>query len=326
MQCKTPLQAQRCKAYDGSYYISFTENNPEAFQALKLPCGQCMGCRLERSRTWAVRCMHEAQLHPHNIFLTLTFNDQNLNANYSLQTQDFQNFMKRLRKRFYSKKFARKYPNFHSGKIRYFHCGEYGDNFSRPHHHACLFNLDFPDKKLYKRTRDGHNLYSSQLLDELWQGQGYAYFGAVTFESAAYVARYCTKKINGQAAEQHYQGRKPEYMTCSKNPAIGLDWIKKFISDAFPSDFIIMNGKKMRPARYYEKYLEKTDNEAYILLKQTREETEFIEDADRLLREYEVQQLRQQTISRTLENSTKLNTYDIKALEFLKNRKHGDAL
>ena len=324
MQCYTPLKAQRCRSADGLYYISFKDFNPESIQDLKLPCGRCMGCRLERSRQWATRCMHEAQLHNQNTFITLTFNEEKINNNYTLVKSDFQNFIKRLRKLYYSPKFQAQYPNFHKGKIRYFHCGEYGDDFSRPHHHACLFNCDFPDKKLHKKNKDGDNLYTSEILQSLWQDNGYAYIGNVTFESAAYVARYCTKKITGKKADEYYSGRTPEYMTCSKNPAIGKQWLEQYLSDVFPSDEIIMRGKKMRVNRYYEKYLEKTDPEMLYQVKATREEEDYKDDADRRIREYEVQQLRQKTISRSFEQQStySLDTYDKDSLEYLKRLKH----
>lgn len=65
-----------------------------------IPCGQCVGCRLEHSRRWAVRMMHEAQMHDKNCFITLTYNDQYLPADGSLHLDHFQKFMKRLRKKF----------------------------------------------------------------------------------------------------------------------------------------------------------------------------------------------------------------------------------
>ena len=119
-----------------------------------MPCGQCIGCRLERSRQWAIRCVHEASLWPDNCFVTLTFDDDNIISSGSLVKADFQKFMKRLRKRF--------------GKgVRYFHCGEYGDLLGRPHHHACLFNFSFPDRYLWSSS-GGVNLYRSPTLEELW--------------------------------------------------------------------------------------------------------------------------------------------------------------
>ena len=209
MPCYHPLDAARTAAG----IIIFHRNHSNIVEVLKLPCGQCVGCRLERSRQWAIRCVHEASLYDDNCFITLTYRDADLPADMSLNLKHFQKFMKRLRKRFGS-------------GIRFYHCGEYGTLLGRPHYHACIFNFDFPDKKLFT-IRDGINLYTSQALDELWP-YGFSTIGSVTFESAAYTARYIMKKINGDAAKDHYEYvnpstgeislRKPEYTTMSRLP------------------------------------------------------------------------------------------------------------
>lgn len=213
-----------------------------------IACGQCRGCRLERSRQWAMRCVHEASLHARNSFITLTYNDLCLPHDRSLNLDHFQRFMKRLR--------------FKYGKnIRFFHCGEYGEKFGRPHYHAIIFNLDFEDKTLWK-INNGQRLYTSQELSDLWP-LGFATIGEVTFESAAYVARYVMKKITGPMAEDHYSrldestgeiiSLKPEYTTMSRRPGIGKGWYDKYKTDVYPSDMVVMRGdKKMKPPRFYD--------------------------------------------------------------------------
>ena len=114
-----------------------------------------------------------------NCFITLTYSNQHIPADGSLDVRVFQKFMKRLRKRF-------------GDGIRFYHCGEYGSLLGRPHYHACLFNFDFPDKYLWKEN-NGQKLYRSPSLEELWP-YGYSSIGTVTFESAAYVARYILKR------------------------------------------------------------------------------------------------------------------------------------
>ncbi len=132
MPCYHPLSAFQCA--DGS--IVFHERRwYNTVKTLSLPCGQCIGCRLERSRQWAMRCMHEAQLHENNCFITLTYDNTHLPSDGSLHYKDFQLFIKRLRKKF------------GNTRIRYYMAGEYGENFGRPHFHACIFGHDFHDKK-----------------------------------------------------------------------------------------------------------------------------------------------------------------------------------
>lgn len=241
MPCYHPMTAYRSRVQDenGKRGIVFNIADGLSDMPLTLPCGQCIGCRLERSRQWAIRCIHEAQLHPENSFITLTFSDEHMNKDKSLVKADFQKFMKRLRKRHDDR------------KIRYFHCGEYGELLKRPHHHACLFGFDFPDKVHYS-TRNGVKLYTSEELLLLWP-YGFSTVGDVTFESAAYVARYVMKKITGKEGEKEYAGRIPPYVTMSRRPGIAAGWIEKFATDVYPSDEVIIRGGfKCKPPRFYD--------------------------------------------------------------------------
>jgi hypothetical protein len=247
MACFKPLKAFQC--FDKS--IVFTEaRKHDIVRSLELPCGQCVGCRLERSRQWAIRCMHEASLYKNNCFITLTYDDQHLPDDYSLHYDDFQRFMKRLRKRYQGK------------TIRFYMAGEYGENFGRPHFHACIFNLDFEDKYLWQKTDSGSKIYRSKILEELWPF-GYSSIGEVNFQSAAYVARYIMKKVTGDMADQHYEEvnfttgeiiqRKPEFNKMSLKPGIGYKWYQKFKDDVYPHDYVIVNGKKCKPPKFYDK-------------------------------------------------------------------------
>lgn len=183
-------------------------------------------------------------MHQDNCFLTLTYDDNNCPQDYSLHLRDVQLFCKKLRKKI--------------GKFRFFHAGEYGDTTSRPHYHMCVFGYRPPDALLYKTTKIGHPLYTSKIIDETW-GLGKAWIGDVSFDSAAYVARYIVKKINGQAAAEHYAGRKPEYTTMSRRPGIGAEWLKKYSTDVYRHDSLVLRGKRMRAPRAYDRRLELTD-------------------------------------------------------------------
>lgn len=212
MPCYFPMQGYRSRSLtkNGKRQIVFSPKDGFIDLKMTVPCGQCLGCRLERSRQWALRCVHEASLYDDNCFITLTYSDEFLPRDYSLDVSHFQRFMKRLRKRF-------------GEGIRFFHCGEYGSQFGRPHYHAILFNLDFPDK-VFLKEQNGQTLYRSKILEELWPF-GHSSVGSATFESAAYVARYILKKVNGDAADEWYAAvdhdtgeffqRKPEYTTMS---------------------------------------------------------------------------------------------------------------
>lgn len=246
MACYHPLTAYRAPPGIETARGRIISFSPvQGFEEILLPCGQCIGCRLERSRQWALRCVHEASLHENNCFLTLTYDDDHFPAGGSLQLPDIQNFFKRLRDRI------------SPVRLRFFQCGEYGEKFSRPHHHVCLFGYDFPDKELFFRTRQGISVYRSPMLEDLWK-YGFSSIGDLTFETAAYTARYVLKKINGDSADEHYQGRKPEFVTMSRRPGIAADWAKKYFSDLYPKDFItIRGGIKCRPAKFYDRLFDK---------------------------------------------------------------------
>ena len=267
MPCYHPLEGFRSRERNpsGKHNIVFNINQGYRDLPVTVPCGQCIGCRLERSRQWAIRCVHEAQLYKRNCFITLTFSDEHLPSDNSLDVDHFQKFMKRLRKKFG--------PN-----IRYFHCGEYGENFGRPHYHACLFNHDFKDKIHWKTVND-QKLFVSKTLEELWPF-GFSTIGDVTFESAAYVARYVTKKVTGEKAIHHYndinyetgeilQERKPEYVTMSRRPGIGKPWLEKFKTDVF-QDSVVLRGKELRPPKFYISQIEQTDPDVYKKIKNKR--------------------------------------------------------
>lgn len=257
---------------------------------LSVPCGKCIGCRLEKSRQWAVRCMHEASLHEENCFLTLTYRPDALPAGGTLVKRHFQLFMKKLRQAY-------------SGRdIRYYMCGEYGDNFGRPHYHACIFGLDFEDKVFWKKHGD-YPLYTSAKLEKLW-GLGFCSIGGLSFDSAAYVARYCTKKVTGKDADTYYNGRQPEYGAMSLKPAIGLRWYEQWKGDAFPSDYLIVNGVKCKPPRYYDRCLEREDPDLYARIKQRRLDCASDDDDStyrRLLDREQCQQARFKKLIRTIE-------------------------
>ena len=261
MTCYRPLMAWRnlnaINPETGKAAILFSPpENWRDCEPIKVPCGQCVGCRLERSRQWAMRCVHEASLYDDNCFITLTFDDEHIARDGSLHLEDFQKFMKRLRKKF-------------GEGIRFFHCGEYGTLNQRPHHHSILFNFDFPDKELWS-VRDNVKLYRSSSLERLWP-YGFSTIGDVSFESAAYVARYCLKKVTGSVAESHYQGRKPEYTTMSRRPGIGREWFLKYKNDIFPNDKCVIRGNLVcRPPRYYDKIYDSIDPVSFEKIRSKR--------------------------------------------------------
>lgn len=301
----------------GKRGIVFTPKSGFVDQPIDVPCGQCIGCRLERSRQWALRCVHEASLHPSNCFITLTYDDDNLPKDAGLDVTHFQKFMKRLRK------------HFKGQKIRFFHCGEYGQcdpnnpkhlnqygisKLGRPHYHALLFNCDFNDKQLISRKND-ISLYTSGVLSKLWP-KGFNTIGEVTFESAAYTARYITKKITGEEANDHYTRIypntglvakvQPEYITMSRRPGIAAEWFNTFQGDVYPKDYVTCRGRRITPPVFYDRMLEAEDPELLEKIKKKRRRDAKLREDDntglRLLEKEQVKLAQVGFLKRHLEN------------------------
>lgn len=229
---------------------------------MRVPCGQCIGCRIEKSRKWAIRCVHEAQLHDEKCFITLTYDDEHLPPNRSLRKEDMTLFLKRLRKAIEPQ------------KVRFIQCGEYGDQTDRPHHHMILYGYDFHEDRKYLCKSGDNTLYHSPMLDKLW-GHGACQIGDVTFESAAYVAKYTIKRKTGPQAVEEYdeKGRIAPYITMSRRPGIGADWYDEFKGDVYPYDEVVVRDKvTCKPPPYYDKLLRKEDELLYLKIKRERVE------------------------------------------------------
>lgn len=264
--CTRPLTGYRTPA--GKITLKMRDGFQD--QKVQVACSRCTDCRLDRAREWATRLMHESRMHSRTSFVTLTYAEENLPDGNSLELAHWQLFADRMRKR--------------CGKFRYYQVGEYGDVLGRPHHHACLFGLDFSeDRKKHKRTRRGDWLYVSPLLDELWQ-HGNTYIGELTYQSAAYVARYIMKKQFGDQAEERYlrfdpkalawNRIKPEFATMSRRPGIGRGWYDAFAAtDVLPHDRVIANGREAPVPKYYDRILEQDDPDLLARRKKERRES-----------------------------------------------------
>ena len=235
---------------------------------IEIPCGKCIGCRLQQSREWATRIMLESQDHDENWFVTLTYDDDHIPVidfaksvdedtgelldTGTLQTlckRDLQLFNKRLRK------------HFKDDKIRFFACGEYGENTARPHYHVIYFDLHIKDLKFFKMSRLGDKYYISDTLTRLW-GKGHVLLAQLTWESAAYVARYVTKKFSGDLAKYWYDdiGLTAPFTVMSRRPGIASNYFDYNASDLLKFDGGVIStktGAKIYPnPRYFKRKLD----------------------------------------------------------------------
>ena len=337
MPCYSPLKGYKDEETGGLVF-----RRDDTKETMEVSCGQCIGCRLDRSRMWAMRITHECSLYEDsggNSFVTLTYRNKetctreqlangfHIRDDWSLdepkkdefgkqvESSHFQKFMKRLRK------------SRPGAKLKYYHCGEYGNicrhgidldavkcplcNVGRPHYHAILFNCSFNDLEAYA-TQNGVTRYTSPELEDIWK-YGYVDVGKVTFQSAAYTARYIMKKINGDQAEEHYQNITElgeiqplvhEYSSMSNG--IGLEWFKKYKDDMFPSDEVPVVGQgviKKVPRYYTDRMAE--ENEAIVeevkrLRQVFRKENAEEYTPERLISKYKVKKAQVSLLGRTL--------------------------
>lgn len=262
-----------------------------------ISCGQCIGCRLAKSREWAIRIEHEASMHKQNCFLTLTYDDMHIPCNsdgeYTLDKLFFQKWVKNFRQ-----KLVREFDGI---TIRFYQCGEYGTLYSRPHHHMIVFGFDFPDKYEWKR-HGTVTVYRSPTLERYWP-YGFCTVGEVNFDSAAYVARYCLKKITGKLAEYTYDGIQPEYSTMSNRPGIGAGWFEKYKDDVYNYDYLVTKkGFKMRPPSYYDRLYDIQYPNKMEKIKNNRKNKIKIISINRLFDKEKVKKIKIKKLVRSYEN------------------------
>lgn len=241
--------------------------NPRA-RLVDIPCGNCIACRLEKSRQWAVRCVKEASMHKENCFITLTYDEQHIPQNESLRKKDLQDFFKRLRERI------------KPIKIKYLAVGEYGESTSRPHYHAIVFGYNFKDLKRVHVVNQQTGIHSerrhSPLLFSTWKN-GLVSCDEVNFNSCAYVARYNLKKVNGKKARDYYGDKVPEFLHCSKG--LSAEWYRKYgYSDTLSDDRMLINGKLCKVPRFFDKLHEKFNPDSFFETRKKRQE--FFENLD----------------------------------------------
>lgn len=277
MPCYSPIEAWKSNTpgESGKYPLVF-KNPGRGAERLQIPCGQCIGCKLEYSRQLALRATHEAQMHDVNCFITLTYADEHLPADMSITRRELDLFIKRLRKRL-------------GIRISHMSCGEYGDENYRPHYHACIFGYDFSDDRKIHSVRDGMPLYTSDLLSSCWK-RGFVTVADFTFETAAYVSRYVLKKITGDDAYDHYQrfdeetGEitlvEPEFISMSRNPALGKRWFEKYYNTDLKKDFVTVNGRSQKSTKYYDKLYAELNEFDFEFIKDKRRSNYDVDDIE----------------------------------------------
>jgi len=263
MSCEALINAWR-PANGGP--LRFTRGMPadgKAYTQINVPCGNCILCREEQARQWAVRITHEQSLHLDNCFGTLTYADKHLPEHNSLHYPDLQKFWKRARKKL--------------GPLRYYAVGEYGDRTLRPHYHFCVFGHAFTEGRVMLREQP-NRLWTSPLLEELW-GLGNVSIGTLNFETARYTASYVTKKLRSKQTYVRIEPETGELVPLiqprafmSLKPAIGRAWLDLYGKYVYEHDRVVIQGRPQKPPKYYDQWLGKIDKEKLEKIKEQRTE------------------------------------------------------
>lgn len=285
MACTRPMPAA-----GGPGVRPYFLKRSEAHRAsIELPCGWCPGCRIDQARDWSIRCTHEAAMHKHNAFVTLTFSDEGLADRelkeglnpHTLSKRDWQLFAKRMREKV--------------GPFRFLMSAEYGEPPNgtsrgyRPHYHALIFGQDFHEDRVRCVDRAGTTFFQSPTLAELWP-RGRHDIRACIPETISYVCRYVQKKLRKRnEPETRWQRVNattgecfevlPEFALMSRGgrgkdgqnlKGIGHGWWEKYKGDAFPSDFVIIKGKRQPVPKYYYNKLKEENPELATLVRDER--------------------------------------------------------
>lgn len=266
MACFRPVEAWQ--PLDGGQ-LRFRE--VRGARPINVPCGVCIGCRMTRVRGWALRCLHEAQMHPEpSSFVTLTYDDEHYSP--SLNYSDFQKFKRRMR-------------DYYGSPTRFFVAGEYGQQTNRPHFHALLFGRPFHGGRSV-----GKNIHDNPVLSKLWP-YGFSSVGEVTFQSAAYVASYTLKmavarnsvyfNVDPDTGESRVVARPFAHM--SRNPGLGYTWFQKYWREVYEArdGVCVQGGHVFKAPRYYDKLLADTapDLRSYKDLERYLNSARFVEDS-----------------------------------------------
>lgn len=263
MPCYRPylgFQAPSGKVY-------FKPDRNFEWKQIPIPCGKCLGCRLEYSRQWALRCVKEAKYHERNCFITITYSDDYL-PKRGVSKKHIQDFFKRLRRRL-------GYHNLIDDQIglRYFLCGEYGSTTYRPHYHAIVFGYKPFDLVYFGFDQDTkQEIYISPWLSSVW-GMGNVIVGQnVTFETCAYVARYVMKKLEVDSKnDEFYKNFNKDFILCSRRPALGYKFFAENQREIERLDkVLIRDGVQCLPPRYYSRKIKESNPEKYEEIKQKR--------------------------------------------------------
>ena len=261
--CTRPLKGWA--AHGGGF--TYNVNRGWKDRPLTIPCGKCIECKGVARFEKAIRTYHTLETEPgrRGCFVTLTYDQEHLPSSGELQLEHLQKFLKRVR---------HKMPR----RVSYLAAGEYGSKGGRPHYHLCLVGYE---PKEVKRRDDR---YEDPVVADAWSLGG-THVGTLTPAACMYTAKYLQKDVvaleaQGPARNDGVGGSpgSPEFCVMSRKPALGRAFVERYWEDIYGDDFdaVVWDGVKIRPPRYYDRWLKENHPDVWkrISAKRLEERTE----------------------------------------------------
>lgn len=226
MACFTPKDAWMSNRVNdaGNNFITWNHALADKTNPVEVPCGKCIGCRLDKRKRLGVQVFHEAQMHDYKCMATFTYSDEN-NPGVIVK-EDMQKAIKRMRSE----------PN--NLEFKYLVAGEYGENTHRPHFHMAIIGYDFLGGPGVQHIGKGQ--YMNRMLTDIW-GNGAVHIVPLTIERCMYVAAYTMKKMGEEEcwhSHSHYMGK---------------TWLDKHWDDIARTGRVVINGGEHPiPPKYFE--------------------------------------------------------------------------
>lgn len=273
----------REKFVEGSQLQEVVMLNGKPYPVKALPCGKCVGCRLDYSKEWAIRCTLEMQDYPPDecYFLTLTYDDAHVpysearrevfERDTSIDSMRFESFVsgRSMSEIDYVLKEVvdlpsnqtlvsdhltlfmkrlRRNQEYHYGKqnIRFFGCGEYGGKTFRPHYHLIVYGLQLSPRTSsdWQKPMKGYSVWQSKYLEDIWK-YGHVIVGHCTYETCGYVARYMLKKQKGNDGDFYKKNNiEPPFSRMSLKPGLGMKYYEEHKREMLESDEIYISTEK----------------------------------------------------------------------------------
>ena len=222
---------------------------------LEVPCGYCHSCQKSYNNQYRIRLLYECRKYPPGtcLFVTLTFDDDNLKKFSKDTNKAVRLFLDRLRKDY-------------GKQIRHWFVCEFGTLHGRPHYHGILFNV--PRELIDGYDSDVPGCHP--LLASRWK-YGFVFVGYVSEETCSYITKYVTKSINGDKV-------RPRIIS---SHGIGDNY---FDTDEFElhkfgecyQPFMIVGGfPQAMPRYYYNKVFTEVDKQNMVLDRYINPPVEF---------------------------------------------------